>query len=188
MWYFFGEFSLNGGTSDRRRKQRWRMEMSQFRRVLVVAAVSVVALALVLVSPVPAARADPSSGYLRVGHFVPGAAAAAVSLDGRSLVGAPTYQQVTSYAAVPAGEHTLSITVPGSGGAPAQRASATETIVAGQFATALITVGSSGSLTITSFTDDLSQPAPGDAKMRFIKYLVHPPNADRQSDSCPRAS
>jgi hypothetical protein len=139
--------------------------------------------------PAPAALASPSTGYLRVGHFVPGAAAAGVSLDGQTLVPALTFQQVTPYVSVPAGQHILAVTVPGADGGPAQKVSATETVEPGQHLTVLVTASAtaSGSLSISSFTDDLSPPPAGDAKVRFIDALASLPMLGGSLTSVPSA-
>ncbi len=137
---------------------------------------AVVAIGLSIVSlPTGTASAAAPTGYLRVGHFVPGAAAASIELDGRLLVSALSFQQVSSYVAVPAGPHTLQITVPSSGGAPPSVNSAAVAIAPGQFLTVLVVADSAHSLHVTSFTDNLGQPPPGDAKVRIIDTLATVP-------------
>ncbi len=106
---------------------------------------------------------------------MPGAAAASIKLDGRLLVSALSFQQVSSYVAVPVGAHTLEITVPSSGGAPPSVHSAAVAIAPGQFLTVLVVADAADSWHVTSFTDNLSQPPPGDAKVRIIDTLTTVP-------------
>ena len=128
----------------------------------------------VFVVPGRASAASPT-GYLRVGHFVPGAGAVAINLDSHVLVGTLSFQQVTSYAAVPAGHHELEVVVPANHGAAAEDHSAAVTVASGQFLTVLVVANASGALKVTSFSDNLSQPAPGDAKVRIIDSLATVP-------------
>ena len=134
-----------------------------------------VAVGAFLVALPAQATAAPTTGYLRIGHFVPGVGVAQVDLDGRVLVGALSYQQVTSYVAVPAGSHTLEVTTSASGGTAAHQLSATETVGAGQSVTVLIVASPSGAMRASSFVDNLSEPPPGDAKVRVIDTLATVP-------------
>ena len=135
----------------------------------------ILVMSLALALPAGVAAASAPTGYLRVGHFVPGVSAVSVYLDDRLLVGSLSYQQVTSYAATPAGTHTLRVSVPAANGRPAQQVSATETVEPGQFATVLVVATANGSFHVTSFTDNLAPPPPGDAKIRVIDTLATVP-------------
>jgi sortase (surface protein transpeptidase) len=138
---------------------------------LIWAAGLVVGLSFVLTPPARAMAAAPT-GFLRVGHFVPGAGAVSIDIDGHALVGSLSFQQVTSYVAVPAGSHTLEVVVPGARGGPAQTHTAAETVAPGGFLTVLVVADATGVLRVSSFSDNLSQPATGDAKVRFIDSLA----------------
>ena len=135
----------------------------------------ILVMSFALASLAGVAAASAPTGYLRVGHFVPGASAVSVYFDDHLLVGSLSYQQVTSYTAAPAGTHTLRVSVPAASGRPAQQVAATETIQPGQFATVLIVASASGSFLVTSFSDNLGQPPPGDAKVRIIDTLAKVP-------------
>jgi Sortase domain/Domain of unknown function (DUF4397) len=148
------------------------INMNPYRLIWVT--MLVVASSFVLMLPARATAAA-STGYLRVGHFVPGAGTAIINLDGHRLVGALSFQQVTSYVAVPAGEHTLEVVVPAPSGASPQAHSAPETLAPGEFLTVLIVADASGALKVTSFSDNLSQPPSGDAKVRIIDTLATVP-------------
>ena len=100
----------------------------------------------------------------------------AVSVDGRLLAGALAFQQVTSYMAVPAGQHTVEVSETAAKGTAASEHSAKETIVAGQSLTVLIVENASGAMSVTSFTDNLSEPPAGDAKVRYIDTLSSVPS------------
>jgi hypothetical protein len=141
---------------------------------LVWIAVLAVAWSLVLTPPGRAMAAAPT-GSLRVGHFVPGAGAVGINLDGHALIGGLSFQQVTSYVAVPAGKHALEVVVPGTHGGSPQEHTATETVAPGGFLTVLIVADASGALRVSSFSDNLSQPVPGDAKVRIIDSLARLP-------------
>jgi sortase (surface protein transpeptidase) len=136
---------------------------------------SILVISVALALPAGVAAASTPTGYLRVGHFVPGVSSVSVYLDNRLLVGSLSYQQVTSYAATPAGTHTLRVSAPAANGRPAQEVSATETVEPGQSATVLIVASSNGSFHVSSFADNLAQPPPGDAKIRIIDTLAAVP-------------
>ena len=146
------------------------------RRVVGWAVLTVMLLSFVVALPARAAMAATPTGFLRVGHFVPGVGAVAVTVDGRLLAGALTFQQVTSYMAVPAGQHTVEVSVTAAKGTAASEHSAKETVLAGQSLTVLIAANAAGAMTVTSFTDNLSEPPAGDAKVRYIDTLSSVPS------------
>ncbi len=148
-------------------RQTHRIRTGGVAAALVVAFSCVFAGAAVPAGAAPVAGAAPGTGFLRVGHFVPGAGAVSVDLDGRPLAPGLAFQQVSSYAAVPAGTHTVAF----AGGMAGQGPSAAETVAPGQSLTVLLTKGASGSLRLTSFADDLSQPPSGDAKVRVVDTM-----------------
>ncbi len=146
------------------------------RRVVGWAVLTVMLLSFVVALPARAAMAAAPTGFLRVGHFVPDVGAVAVSVDGHLLAGALTFQQVTSYEALPAGEHTVEVSVAAAKGKGVSEHSAKETVVAGQSLTVLIVSNASDAMTVTSFTDNLSEPPAGDAKVRYIDTLSSVPS------------
>jgi LPXTG-site transpeptidase (sortase) family protein len=109
--------------------------------------------------------------YLRVGHFVPGVSAVSVSVDGRTVAGSLSFQQVTSYFPVSAGTHVVALSAPSTGGAPAVKPSMTVTLTSGESATILATANASGGTALSSFADNLAEPPLGDAKVRVIDTL-----------------
>jgi LPXTG-site transpeptidase (sortase) family protein len=136
---------------------------------------SIAALAILLLvvasAAAPPAAASAGVAYLRVGHFVPGAAAVSVSVDGRTVAGSLSFQQVTSYFTVSAGTHVVALRSPSSGGAPAVTRSMTVALTSGESATVLATANATGGIVLSSFADNLAGPPLGDAKVRVIDTL-----------------
>jgi len=119
----------------------------------------------------PPAAASTGVAYLRVGHFVPGASTVSVSVDGRTMAGPLSFQQVTSYFPVSAGTHVVALSPPSTGGAAAVKPSMTVTLTSGESATVLATANASGAIVLSSFADNLAEPPLGDAKVRVIDTL-----------------
>ena len=147
------------------RKLRW-----------LASSIAVLAMPLMFVagSSSEVAGASSAVGYLRIGHFVPGTGAISVSVDGRAVANAVTFQQVTSYFAVPAGTHTVKVVVPN---APtsADAPSMAVTVGSGRSMTVLVTAKASGAVALTAFPDDLAEPPAGHAKVRVIDTLASVP-------------
>jgi hypothetical protein len=137
-----------------------------------VATTAAVAAAVVGASPAQAADGD---GWVRVGHLSPDTKSVDVTLT--SLKGGQvvmdlddvTYGQVSPYEALPTGTYVVSMT---SADAPAGDAepiiSTNVTVESGQPLTALA-YGPNDDLQTEVLTDDLTAPAPGEAKLRLVQ-------------------
>ncbi|MBD8703140.1 MULTISPECIES: DUF4397 domain-containing protein [unclassified Frigoribacterium] len=135
-----------------------------------VAATAAVAASVVGVSPAQAAEGD---GWVRVGHLSPDTKSVDVTLT--SIKGGQvvmdlddvTYGQVSPYEALPAGTYVVSMTA---ADAPAAEPviSTNVTVESGQPITALA-YGENDDLRTEVFTDDLTAPAPGEAKLRLVQ-------------------
>lgn len=137
-----------------------------------LATTAAVAAAVVGASPAQAADGD---GWVRVGHLSPDTKSVDVTLT--SLKGGQvvmdlddvTYGQVSPYEALPAGTYVVSMTAADAPAADAEPVISTNvTVESGQPITA-VAYGPSDDLETQVFTDDLTAPEAGQAKLRLVQ-------------------
>lgn len=135
-------------------------------------AVALVALTSVLALPAlsGAASAVAADGRLRVGHFASGTAAIDEYLDGAILAKAIAFTQVTAYAQVAPGRHTVALRPGGSPSTNPAVATVAVTVDAGSSSTIAAFAGPTG-ISAQVYRDDLSTPRAGTAKVRVIHAL-----------------
>jgi hypothetical protein len=123
------------------------------------------------------AVAATASGWLRVGHFAAASPAVDVYVDGALLSSRIGFEQVTPYAHVAPGPHTVVLRPAGAAAtsAPVLAAAAS---VAANGATTVAVVGNGSGLAASVYQDDLSPPPPGTAKVRVIHTIGGVPAVD----------
>jgi hypothetical protein len=133
------------------------------------AALAVLALAAFLVAPALSTRAGaaPTTGFVRLGHFAMGTGAVDEYADGAVLAKAVAYSQVTSYAELASGSHVITLRPAGADPSAAALTTVTVPVGPGTSSTIAIVAASSG-ITATVYSDDLSAPPAGKAKVRVI--------------------
>ncbi|WP_170285552.1 DUF4397 domain-containing protein [Microbacterium rhizomatis] len=130
---------------------------------------------------VPAAAG--ATGWLRLGHFSPDTKAVDIrvsALRGGSVVfelDGIGYGDVSPYKALQPGDYTVSMIAAGTGDWSKLAISGTVTVGAAT-ATTMAAYGPSSSLQIKPFTDDLTSPASGNARIRVIQASTITPTVD----------
>ncbi|WP_160133109.1 DUF4397 domain-containing protein [Microbacterium sp. SLBN-146] len=150
-------------------------------RVALIAAIGAVTLSIAAVAPAsaipgPAAvsAAEGSTGWVRLGHFSPDTKQVDVrvtALRGGSTVlelAGVGYGDVSPYAQLGTGSYTVAMVAAGSNSWADPVLSARLTVDAGSAST-LAAYGPSRDLRVRAFTDDLSAPAAGSARIRLIQ-------------------
>lgn len=137
------------------------------------AALAVLALSALLVTPVMSGRAGAAAtdGFLRLGHFALGTGPVDEYVDGAVLAKAVAYTQVTSYAEVAAGAHTVALRPAGSAATAQPLTTLTTTVGPGTSATIAIVAGAGG-IVASVYPDNLSAPPTGEAKVRVIHAVA----------------
>jgi hypothetical protein len=137
------------------------------------AALAVLALSALLVTPVLSGRAGAAAtdGFLRLGHFALGTGPVDEYVDGAVLAKAVAYTQVTSYAEVAAGAHTVVLRPAGAAASAQPLATLTTTVGPGTSSTIAI-VARPGGIVASVYPDDLSAPPAGKAKVRVIHAVA----------------
>jgi hypothetical protein len=134
-----------------------------------MAALAVVAVTGLLVTPVLSGRAGAAAtdGFLRLGHFALGTGTVDEYVDGSVVAKAVAYTQVTSYAEVTAGPHSIALRPGGAAATTQPLTTLTATVAPGSSSTIAIVAGGGG-VAASVYTDDLSAPPAGKAKVRVI--------------------
>jgi hypothetical protein len=144
------------------------------------AALALAAFISLLPSAVSASTAAPGGGdvaRLRVGHFSAGLGEVTVEVNGRSLVGELAYGEVSDYQTVSPG--TFDVTFRAGDGAPGSPPVATaEVTLAPEAAGSVVIAGGPDRTEARAFLDDLSAPAPGNARVRLIHLAPGVPAVD----------
>jgi hypothetical protein len=144
--------------------------VKRYRKTAVLA---VLALSALLVTPALSGRAGAAAtgGFLRLGHFALGTGPVDEYVDGAIVAKAVAYTQVTSYAEVTAGAHTVALRP--AGAAATARALTTLTITVGPGTSSTIAiVAGGGGIVASVYPDDLSAPPAGKAKVRVIHAVA----------------
>jgi len=166
------------------------------KRPAVVASAFVVLLLSVLSLCVPGASATTpagtpaGSGWIRFGHFVSNAAPVNVKVDGTTIGTGIGFRDVTGYALVHAGNNALSVYAASApaGASPIGSIEANVpdggAVTVAAFASTGATTSGTGSvaggIALTVFTDNLSAPAAGQAKIRVIHTIPGAPVVDTE--------
>jgi hypothetical protein len=153
--------------------------------------VAVVASVTLLASPAMASmrtQASSGSGWLRFGHFVASAPGVDVQVDGTTIGTGIGFRDVTGYVPVHSGDNTVAVYGASSGVGSTPVATVTADVPAGgavtvaAFASTGVTTSGTGSVaggvTLSVFTDNLSPPPAGDAKIRVIHTIPGAPVVD----------
>ena len=165
------------------------------RRVGVAAAVAAVAAGAALLMPAAASAATPTvvenaaptatadAGWLRLGHFSPDTKAVDVrvaALRGGSVVfelDNVAYGDISPYRSLPAGSYTISMIPAGS--KDWTKVAISDTVdVSAAGATTVAAYGPTKKLQLRAFTDDLTGPAAGTARIRVIQASTITPTVD----------
>jgi Domain of unknown function (DUF4397) len=165
------------------------------RFAIAAAAFGVVALSCLSFAVPEATAATPTgtpagSGWIRFGHFVSNAAPVNVKVDGTTIGTGIGFHDVTGYVLVHAGSNTLSVYGASSAAGASPIASIDANVPSGgavtvaAFASTGVTTSGSGSVAggvaLSVFTDNLSAPPSGEAKIRVIHTIPGAPVVDTQ--------
>ena len=139
--------------------------------------------ALATPAAAPAPVATGSAGWLRVAHLSPDTKSVDVRVT--ALMGGASvydldsvkYGAVSSYRSMPAGVYTIAMVPAGSKSSAKPMLSASVAVVAGKAAT-VAAYGLNKKLTLKVFTDDLSTPAAGQARIRLIQASTRTSSID----------
>jgi hypothetical protein len=132
--------------------------------------------------------AGSGSGWLRFGHFVASAPPVDVTVDGTTIGTDIAFRDVTGYVPVHSGDNTVAIYSASAGTRSSSIATISADVPSGgavtvaAFASTGATTSGTGSvaggIAIQVFTDDLSSPPAGDAKVRVIHTIPGAPVVD----------
>jgi Domain of unknown function (DUF4397) len=132
--------------------------------------------ASLLALPVAAgAQADPAR--VRVAHFSPDAPNVDVYVNGDRVLSDVAYKTVSDYLELPAGSYDLAVRPAGAAATSDPVVEATAEVEAGQAYT-VAAVGALADIALEIFTDDLSAPGAGKAKVRVIHAAPEVPAVD----------
>ncbi|SIT71507.1 DUF4397 domain-containing protein [Microbacterium sp. RU33B] len=152
------------------------------RAALGIVAAAVVALGALVAAPATAAPGDPV-GWLRLGHLSPDTKSVDVRVSARGSA-TPiieltdvSYGDVSTYSELPPGSYSVSMVPAGSSRTTAPAISASVR-VSGDTATTVAAYGPSKDLQVKAFTDDLTQPAAGNARIRLVQASTLTPRVD----------
>lgn len=146
---------------------------SRLARIAAIGAGALIAAAGVTV-PAAAQAAPGDTGWVRVAHLSPDTKAVDIELTavsgGDSLyqLSDIDYGVVSDYMSLPVGTYTVSMVGAGSPAGTAPAITATVDVAAGNAST-LAAFGLNADLQTKVFTDDLTAPADGDARVRLIQ-------------------
>jgi hypothetical protein len=118
----------------------------------------------------PAAAAGPAGGWLRVGNFALGTAPVDIYIDGKVAAQNVAFEQVTPYAPVSTGLHTVVLRTAGDPANAIPIATTSSPVTTGSAATVLCVSRQNG-LSASVYADDMSAPPPGNAKVRVIHVV-----------------
>jgi Domain of unknown function (DUF4397) len=195
---------LNSTTGARahaadRQFERSSLTSTKVPRLLrLVALVVAVLSSVALVGSAAYASTSSGSGWLRFGHFVANEPPVDVNVDGNTIATDVAFRDVTGYVPVNAGSNTVTISAASAGAGSSPIASITATVPSGgavtvaAFASTGVTSSSTGSvaggITLQVFTDDLSAPPAGDAKVRVIHTIPGAPVVTAQLTATAQSS
>jgi Domain of unknown function (DUF4397) len=129
-----------------------------------------------LALPVAAgAQADPAR--VRVAHFSPDAPAVDIYVNDERVLSDVPYKTVSDYLELPAGSYDLAVRPAGAAATSDPVVEATAEVEAGQAYT-VAAVGALADIALEVFTDDLSAPGAGKAKVRVIHAAPEVPAVD----------
>jgi hypothetical protein len=141
--------------------------MPSSKRLLWIVLLLVAALAMTI----PAGAQG--EGQLRFVHAIPGAAAVDVYTDGQLTLQSLTFGTASSYIAVPAGAHQISVTQSGVTTPLWQ-----QEVIVGENTAQTLVASSTEPLAFTAFTDDLNSIAPGNTRLTAIHAIAGGPAVD----------
>jgi hypothetical protein len=150
--------------------------------VVAIGAIATPALAATS-APVAAPTATGSVGWLRIAHLSPDTKSVDVRIT--ALMGGASvydldsvkYGAVSSYKAMPNGVYTIAMVPAGSKSSAKPMLSASVSVIAGKAST-VAAYGLNKKLKLKVFTDDLSSPAAGRARIRLIQASTTTPSID----------
>jgi hypothetical protein len=136
-----------------------------------------------LAAPAAAPAATGSTGWLRIAHLSPDTKSVDVRVT--ALMGGASvyeldnvkYGAVSSYKAMPTGVYTIAMVPAGSKSTANPMLSASVSVVDGNAST-VAAYGPNKKLKVKVFSDDLSTPAAGQARIRLIQASVKTPSID----------
>jgi hypothetical protein len=121
--------------------------------------------------------AAPGTTLVRVAHLSPDTAGVDVYVDGERALGNVNFETVSNYQSIPAGRHKLELR-PAGAAATSKPVLSTTRDLASQEAYTVAGVGANARLQGKVFSDDLTSPNPGAAKVRAIHAAVDVPAVD----------
>ncbi|MFZ0667029.1 MAG: DUF4397 domain-containing protein [Acidimicrobiales bacterium] len=150
--------------------------------------IAVICSTALIASAASASTTAANSGWLRFGHFVASAPPVDVEVNGTVIGTDIGFRDVTGYVLVHAGANTVTISSAAAGPNSTVLASVSANVPNGgavtvaAFASTSATTSSTGTvaggITLSVFTDDLSSPPAGDAKIRVIHTIPGAPVVD----------
>jgi len=185
-----GTASPISGREFQSRPRRWRGVAGLFVTCLIglIAAAPATALA----APSPTNQPAGASGWIRFGHFVPSQGPVDVAVDNTTIGTNLVFRSVTKYISVPAGEHTVTVrsataatTAPPLVVGQADVLSGGAVTVAAVAAPDTSAAAQTGGVALQMFTDSLSPPPAGMAKVRIIQTVVGVPAVGAQLTAAP---
>lgn len=170
--------------SNRRGSKRAAFNLLAIAAIVVLPTLATTALS----SDAFGASTPAGSGWIRFGHFVSLAPPVDVKVDGTVIGTDIGFRDVTGYVLVHDGSNTVSISSSAAGPNSTPLATITASVPDGGAVTvaAFASTGSTtsgtgtvaGGVTLSTFTDDLSAPPSGDAKVRVIHTIPGAPVVD----------
>lgn len=146
------------------------------RRLLTVStALGVAGIAVAGTAGAPASAA--SAAMVRVAHFSPNAPNVDVYVNGDKTLSNVAFRTVSKYLQVPAGEYRFQVRPAGAAASSTAVIDASSRLSSGRAVT-VAAVGALANLSAKIYTDDLSAPAAGQAKVRVIHAAPAVPAVD----------
>jgi hypothetical protein len=159
------------------------MNSSRTRRAGIVAAIVAVAATIAFAAPSAATAATDGTGWLRLGHFSPDTKAVDVrvtAVSGGSIMlelSDVAYGDISSYQSLKEGTYTISMIAADSDDWTKVAISDTVTVAPSE-ATTVAAYGPSATLQLRAFSDDLTTPASGNARIRVIQASTITPTVN----------
>jgi len=127
--------------------------------------------------PAALAAPAPAPALIRVAYLPPDGSPADVYLDQDRVLSGVTYKSVSTYLQAAPAAHTVAVRSAGASPAAAPQAQVGQDFASGTYSTVAVG-GRFGSLQMTVFADQFSQPGPGQTEARFVHMAPDVPAVD----------
>ena len=146
-------------------------------RLFTLTAALGVAGAALLVGPAGAASAATGDAMVRVAHLSPDAPSVDVYVNGAKTLSGVSYKTVSKYLSVPPGQYRFEVRPAGADVGSKAVIDASDTLAAGKAVT-VAAVGALANIKGQVYSDDISAPASGKAKVRVVHAAPEVPAVD----------